>query len=91
MKIAVEDFNSKLERENIFKLTIENKSLHQDSKYNGVRIVNLTTSKNLVVKSTLFLHRKLYNYTWNSSDGRTQKQIEHILRYGRWYSSLLDI
>jgi hypothetical protein len=40
MKIAVEDFNSKLQREDIFKLTIENKSLHQDSKYNGVRIVN---------------------------------------------------
>ena len=36
MKIAVEDFNSKLEGEDIFKLTVENKSLHQDSKYNCV-------------------------------------------------------
>ena len=51
MKICVEDFNSKLEREDIFKLTIENKSLHQDSKYNGVRIVNFTTPKNLVLRA----------------------------------------
>ena len=43
-------------RQNIFKLTIGNESLHQDSNDNGVRIVNFATSKNLVVKSTLFLH-----------------------------------
>jgi len=31
-----------------------NESLHQDSNDNGVRIVNFATSKNLVVKSTMF-------------------------------------
>ena len=36
-------------KENIFKLTIGNKSPHQDSNYNGVRIVNFATSKNPVV------------------------------------------
>ena len=41
-------------RENIFKLTIGNESLHQDSNDNGVRIVNFATSKNSVVKSTMF-------------------------------------
>jgi predicted Zn-dependent protease with MMP-like domain len=91
MKTGVEDFNSKLGRDDIFKLTIENKSLHQDSKYNGVRIVNFTRSKTVVVKNRLFLHRNLHNYTWDSSDGRTQNQIDHILRYGKWHSSLLDI
>jgi hypothetical protein len=60
MKIGIEDFNSKLEREDIFKLTIKNKSLYQDSKYNGARIVNFTISKNLVVKRTLFLHTNLH-------------------------------
>ena len=34
-------------RENIFKLTIGQDSLHQDSNDNGVRIVNFATSKNL--------------------------------------------
>jgi len=31
-------------------------SLNQDSNGNGIRVVNFTTSKNLVVKSTIFLH-----------------------------------
>ena len=45
MKILLGDFNAKVGRENIFKPTIGNESLHQDSNDNGVTIVNLTTSK----------------------------------------------
>ena len=40
IKILFGDFNVKVGRENIFKPTIGNKSLHQDSNDNGVRIVN---------------------------------------------------
>jgi len=36
------------ERENTFKPTIGNESLHQYSNDNGVSIVNFATSKNLV-------------------------------------------
>ena len=56
MKILLGDFNAKVGRENIFKPTIGNESLHQDSNDNGVSIVNFATSKNLVVKSTMFPH-----------------------------------
>ena len=56
MKIKLGDFNAKVERENIFKLAIGNESLQQDSNDNRVRIVNFATSKNLVVKSTMFPH-----------------------------------
>jgi len=45
MKIVLGDFNAKVGRENIFKLTIWNESLHQDSNDNGVRMVNFATSK----------------------------------------------
>jgi hypothetical protein len=55
MKITLGDFNAKVGRENIFKPTIGNELLHQDSNNNnGVRIVNFATSKNLVFKSTMF-------------------------------------
>ena len=40
-KIILGDFNAKVGRKNIFKPTIGNESLHQDSNDNGVRIVNL--------------------------------------------------
>jgi len=45
MKILLGDFNAKVGRENIFKPTTGNESLHQDSNANGVRIVNFATSK----------------------------------------------
>jgi len=45
MKILLGYFNAKVGRENIFKLTIGNESLHQDSNDNGVRIVNLPHRK----------------------------------------------
>jgi hypothetical protein len=57
------DFNEKVGRENIFKPTIGNESLHEISNSNGVRAVNSATSKKLVVKSTMFAHRKIYKYT----------------------------
>jgi len=45
MKILLGDFNAKVGRENIFKLTVGNESLHQDSNDNGVRIVNFPHQK----------------------------------------------
>jgi len=45
MKILLEEVNEKVERENIFKPTIGNKSLQQDSNDNDVSIVNFATSK----------------------------------------------
>ena len=59
-------------RENIFKLTIGNESLHQDSNDNGVRIVNFGTSKYLV-KSMMFLQRNIHKYTWTTPDGKTSQ------------------
>jgi len=45
MKILLGDCNAKVGRGNIFKLTVVNESLHQDSNDSGVRIVNFVTSK----------------------------------------------
>jgi hypothetical protein len=56
MEIILGDFKAKVGRENIFKPTTGNGSLHQDSNDNGIRIANFAASENLVVKSTIFLH-----------------------------------
>ena len=79
MKILLRDFNAEVGRENIFKLTIGNESLHHDGNDNGVRIVNFATSKNLVFKSMTFLRQNIHKYTWTSLDGKTHNQIDHIL------------
>jgi len=90
-KILLGDFNAKVERENIFKPTIGNGILHRGSNDNGVRLVNFATSKNLVVKSTMFPHRNIHKSTWTSPDGKTHSQIGHILIDRRRQSSILHV
>ena len=75
----LEDANANAGRENICKPTIGNESLHQESNDNGVRTVNFATSKNVVVKSTMFPHRNIHKYIWASPYGKTNNQIHHIL------------
>jgi hypothetical protein len=46
IKILLGDVNAKVGRENIFKPTIGNESLHQANNDNGVRLVNFEKRKN---------------------------------------------
>jgi hypothetical protein len=50
MEILLGDFNAKVGREDNFKPTIGNESLHKISNNNGIRVVNFATSKNLSQK-----------------------------------------
>jgi hypothetical protein len=58
---------------------------------NGVRLVNVATSKNLRVKSTMFPHPNIHKYTWKSPDGKTHNQIYHILVDRRRHCNVLDV
>jgi predicted ATP-dependent endonuclease of OLD family len=91
MKILLGDFNVKAGRENIFKLTNRNESSHEISNDNGVRVVNFATSKNLVIKRKMFLHRKIHKYTWTSPEGNTHNQFYHVSIDRRQHSSILDV
>jgi hypothetical protein len=84
-RILLGDFDAKVGREDIFKLTIGNESLHEISNDNGVKLVNFATSKNLRVKSTMFPH------TWTSPDGKTHNQIYHFLVDRRRHSNVLEV
>jgi hypothetical protein len=63
MKIILWEFKDKLGTEDIFKPKIGNENLHQDSNDDDVRLVNIATSKNLIVKSTIFPHRNIHKNT----------------------------
>jgi hypothetical protein len=58
---------------------------------NGVRVVNFATSKNLVIKGTMFPHRKIHKYTWTSPEGNTYNQTDHILIDRTRHSNILDV
>jgi len=62
VKILPGILNAKMGRKDIFKPTIGNESLPQDSNDNGTRIVNFTTSKNVVFKSAMFQIRNTHTY-----------------------------
>jgi hypothetical protein len=57
------------------KPTVGNEIQHQNSNDSGVRIVNFATSKNLVVKSTMFPHRNIQKYTWPLLTGRLTTRL----------------
>jgi hypothetical protein len=91
VKSLLGDFNTKLGREDIFKLTVANERLHEGNNVNGVRAVNFATSKNLVVKSKMLPHQNIDNYTRTSPDGKTYNEFVHILTDRKWHSSILDV
>jgi hypothetical protein len=71
MKILLGDFNVKVGRENIFKPTIIMRVCTKFVTIMESRVVNFATSKNLTVKSTMFLHRNIHKLTSTSPDGKT--------------------
>jgi hypothetical protein len=67
MKILLGNFSAKVCNEDIFKATVGTESLHEISNVNGVRVkdnsirLNIATSKNITVKSTIFQHHNINN------------------------------
>jgi len=39
----------------------------------------LPLSRNPIVMSIMFPHRKVHKYSWTSYDGKTDKQTDHVL------------
>ena len=54
----------------------------------GQRIIEFCQEKALVIANTLFEQHKRRLYTWTSSDGQHQSQIDYILCSQRWRSSI---
>jgi hypothetical protein len=79
IKILLGDFNAKVGREDILKPTIEDESSHEINNDDRVRIVKFSTSKILVVKSTMFPHCSIHKYSLTSPDGQMHNQIDHVL------------
>jgi hypothetical protein len=90
MKILLADFNAKVGMENNFKPTNGNKSSHQISKDNGVRVVNFASSKNLDVRSSMFPHCNI-QITPGPIMMDRHNQIHQILIDMRQLSSIPDV
>jgi hypothetical protein len=78
MEIILGDLSAEVDKADIFKPTVGNKSFNEISNGNGVRVVNFATLKNLTVKNTMFPHCNIHKFYFMSPDGKTHNQICHI-------------
>ena len=89
--MVVGDFNAKVGREAIYQGIIGMYSLHSTSSDNGVRLINFAaSSREMVINSTCFQHRRIHKGTWVSETG-TVNQIDHVLSDARHASNVMDV
>jgi hypothetical protein len=91
IKILLSDFNVKGDRKDTLKPTIWNEISQEISNDKGVKVVNFATSKNLVVKSTMFFHCNTHKHPWTSPEEKMLNHIDHVLMERRWHSSIFDV
>ena len=84
------DFNAKVGQKHVTP-NVGKFSLHEISNENGERLCDFAVAHNLVISSTTFPHKNIHLMTWNSPDGRTHNQIDHILISARHASSIIDV
>jgi hypothetical protein len=85
------DFSAEVGKENIFKPIIGNECLHGIINDIAVRLVNFGTSKNLIVKNTMFPHPIIHKFNLIFHDVKTCNQIDNILIDRRRHSSISDV
>ncbi|KAI8516766.1 hypothetical protein Bbelb_053470 [Branchiostoma belcheri] len=54
---------------------------------NGRRLLEFCTSFHLRTERSFFQHKAIHCRTWISNDGRTTKEVDHILTSRRWHTS----
>ena len=91
IKIILRDFNTKVGKESVYKPTIGNESLHNETKNNGIKMIQFVISNGLNVRSTMFPRKDIHKETWYSADSRTANQIDHVLISNRFGSTITDI
>ena len=87
VKVILGDFNSQVGKEEVYGSTIGKYSIHNDSNDNGIRLIDFATSKNLIIRSTFFPHKRHHLVTWKTHEN----QIDHVLIDGRHFSNILDV
>jgi hypothetical protein len=85
------DANAKIGRESEHQPTIGKHSLHESTNENGLRLVDFAAGRQMAIKSTYFMHKRIHLQTWHSSDGHTFNQIDHGLIDGRHFSDVIDV
>jgi hypothetical protein len=66
-------------------------SLHKESNNNGMRLVDFSVSRNIVISITRFPHKDIHKETWMSPDSQTENQTDSVLIDARHTSDIIDV
>ena len=75
IKIVLGDFNAEVGKEGIYKPTIGNESLRNETNNNAIKMIQFAISEILSVRSSTFPHKDIHKETLYSADGRTVNQM----------------
>lgn len=62
-KIIMGDFNSKTDKETIYRPTIGKESLHRETNENGSMLVTFLSYRNMIISSIIFPHKNTKKQT----------------------------
>jgi hypothetical protein len=82
---------AKVGRETVHQPTIGKYSLHERRNENGRRLVYFAAGRQMAIKSTYFMQKRIHMHKWHSPNGQTCNQIDHCLIDGTHFSSVKDV
>ena len=85
------DFNAKVGKELGLAQNVGKYSLHEETNNNGWRMIDFAITKNMVISSTLFLHKRIHKDTWKAPDETTSNQTDHVMIDSRHATDILDV
>jgi len=91
IKIILGDFNAKVGKENLYKPTPGNESLHNETNNDGIKMIQFAIFKGFNVRRTTFPHKDIHKETWYSAEGRKANQTDNVLITNRFRIAITDI
>lgn len=91
VKITLGDFNAQIGKEDYYREIVGIYSLHSLSNDNGIRMINFAATHGMTIRSTQFQRKNIYKITWNSNDGVTKNQIDHVMIEEGYRNSIYDV
>ena len=73
------DFNAKVVSDASYAPAILGRHGLGEINDNGVRLIDFCATHELIVGASWFPYKQIHKYTWNSPDGVTRNEIDHIL------------